>query len=80
MARYPHLLHGPRECVHELLMHVNLHFSLGQPFQLFTALDWVTIPATVIASFIFFGFLVAGEEIESQCQITLTSRSLLAVI
>jgi len=35
------------------------------PFQVVNVLRWVTIPATVLASFIFFGFLVAGEEIEN---------------
>ncbi|KAG0694488.1 Bestrophin, RFP-TM, chloride channel-domain-containing protein [Suillus ampliporus] len=35
------------------------------PFQLWSTLKWLTIPASVIASFIFFGFVVAGEEIES---------------
>jgi ion channel-forming bestrophin family protein len=35
------------------------------PFQIWTAFKWLTIPATAILSFIFFGFLVAGEEIEN---------------
>ncbi|KAH7333731.1 Bestrophin, RFP-TM, chloride channel-domain-containing protein [Rhizoctonia solani] len=34
------------------------------PFQLWMSLGYVTIPATAVASFIFFGFLAAGEEIE----------------
>jgi putative membrane protein len=37
-----------------------------QPFQILTTLKWLTIPATAILSFMFFGFLVAGEEIESR--------------
>ncbi|EAU89262.2 hypothetical protein CC1G_03527 [Coprinopsis cinerea okayama7 len=40
-------------------------YCLALPFQLWKPLQWVTIPATTIASFIFFGFLVAGEEIEN---------------
>jgi len=35
------------------------------PFQVTPILGWITIHATVLASFIFFGFLVAGEEIEN---------------
>ncbi|KDN46881.1 hypothetical protein RSAG8_03958, partial [Rhizoctonia solani AG-8 WAC10335] len=35
------------------------------PFQLWPSLKWVTIPATSIVAFLFFGFLVAGEEIEN---------------
>ncbi|KAH9950712.1 UPF0187-domain-containing protein [Amylocystis lapponica] len=35
------------------------------PFQIWLTLGWLTIPATCLLSFIFFGFLVAGEEIES---------------
>ncbi|KAF8266251.1 Bestrophin, RFP-TM, chloride channel-domain-containing protein [Lactarius quietus] len=38
---------------------------ITQPFQLWTTLKYVTIPGTIIASFVFFGFLVAGEEIEN---------------
>lgn len=38
-----------------------------QPLQIYPTLKWVTIPATGIISFVFFGFLVAGEEIESTC-------------
>ncbi|OJA09612.1 hypothetical protein AZE42_01405 [Rhizopogon vesiculosus] len=36
-----------------------------KPFQLWSALEWFSVPASVIASFIFFGFVVAGEEIEN---------------
>lgn len=35
-----------------------------QPFQLWSTLEWVTIPGTVIVAYIFFGFLVNGDEIE----------------
>ncbi|CAE6426976.1 unnamed protein product [Rhizoctonia solani] len=35
------------------------------PFQLWPTLKWLTIPATSIAAFLFFGFIVAGEEIEN---------------
>jgi len=44
---------------------VTLIYCFFLPFQLWPTLKWVTIPGTVIASFIFFGFLVAGEEIEN---------------
>ncbi|RDB30055.1 hypothetical protein Hypma_013889 [Hypsizygus marmoreus] len=44
---------------------VTIIYCLALPFQIWTALKWVTIPGTIIASFIFFGFLVAGEEIEN---------------
>jgi len=40
-------------------------YVLALPFQIVSVLNWVTIPATVLASFIFFGFIVAGEEIEN---------------
>ncbi|KAG1835830.1 Bestrophin, RFP-TM, chloride channel-domain-containing protein [Suillus subalutaceus] len=43
---------------------VTVVYCLALPFQVWSTLKWVTIPATVVASFIFFGFLVAGEEIE----------------
>ncbi|KAG8995487.1 hypothetical protein FRB94_009136 [Tulasnella sp. JGI-2019a] len=35
------------------------------PFQLWTTLKYLTIPATAISTFIFYGFIVAGEEIEN---------------
>jgi len=44
---------------------VTVVYCLALPFQVWLTLKWVTIPATVLASFIFFGFLVAGEEIEN---------------
>ena len=44
---------------------VAVIYVLALPFQIYTTLGWITIPATGIISFIFFGFLVAGEEIES---------------
>ncbi|EIN05576.1 UPF0187-domain-containing protein [Punctularia strigosozonata HHB-11173 SS5] len=40
-------------------------YCLVLPFQIVGPLDWVTIPGTAIVSFFFFGFLVAGEEIEN---------------
>jgi putative membrane protein len=40
-------------------------YCLLLPFQIWTALRWLTIPGTAILSFMFFGFLVAGEEIEN---------------
>ncbi|KAG1720376.1 UPF0187-domain-containing protein [Suillus lakei] len=44
---------------------VTLVYCITLPFQLWSTLQWLTIPASVIASFIFFGFVVAGEEIEN---------------
>ncbi|EPQ51232.1 UPF0187-domain-containing protein [Gloeophyllum trabeum ATCC 11539] len=44
---------------------VTVIYCLALPFQIYTYLGWITIPGTAIASFIFFGFLVAGEEIEN---------------
>ncbi|KAH7890240.1 Bestrophin, RFP-TM, chloride channel-domain-containing protein [Phlebopus sp. FC_14] len=57
----------------ELLCRYSIHlwlvtviYCLALPFQIWSALKWLAIPATVLASFAFFGFLVAGEEIESK--------------
>ncbi|KAG1807699.1 Bestrophin, RFP-TM, chloride channel-domain-containing protein [Suillus variegatus] len=44
---------------------ITMLYIAALPFQLWTTLKWFTIPATVIASLVFYGFLVAGEEIES---------------
>jgi len=44
---------------------VTLVYCFFLPFQLWSTLRYMTIPGTVVASFIFFGFLVAGEEIEN---------------
>lgn len=44
---------------------VTVVYCFFLPFQLWPTLKWLTIPGTVGASFIFFGFLVAGEEIEN---------------
>ncbi|KAH9072942.1 UPF0187-domain-containing protein [Lactarius deliciosus] len=44
---------------------VTLVYCFFLPFQLWPTLKYVTIPGTIVASFVFFGFLVAGEEIES---------------
>lgn len=35
------------------------------PFQLVKLLDWVTIPATICASYIILGLLMIGKELES---------------
>ncbi|KAL0058351.1 hypothetical protein AAF712_014970 [Marasmius tenuissimus] len=40
-------------------------YCFALPPQIWVTLGWLTIPATVILTFIFFGFLVAGEEIEN---------------
>ncbi|KAI0300548.1 Bestrophin, RFP-TM, chloride channel-domain-containing protein, partial [Multifurca ochricompacta] len=47
------------------LWSVTVVYCFFLPFQLWPTLGYVTIPGTIIASFVFFGFLVAGEEIES---------------
>jgi predicted membrane chloride channel (bestrophin family) len=44
---------------------VTLVYCFFLPFQLWPTLKFLTIPGTIMASFIFFGFLVAGEEIEN---------------
>ncbi|KAG6883533.1 hypothetical protein C0992_008533 [Termitomyces sp. T32_za158] len=44
---------------------VSLIYCFALPFEIWSALKWLTIPATIIVSFAFFGFLVAGEEIEN---------------
>ncbi|KZP07968.1 UPF0187-domain-containing protein [Athelia psychrophila] len=44
---------------------VTTIYCLALPLQIWATLKWLTIPATVILAFIFFGFLVAGEEIEN---------------
>ncbi|KAF7980066.1 hypothetical protein HWV62_39850 [Athelia sp. TMB] len=44
---------------------VTTIYCLALPLQIWATLKWITIPATVILAFIFFGFLVAGEEIEN---------------
>ncbi|TRM58542.1 Bestrophin, RFP-TM, chloride channel-domain-containing protein [Schizophyllum amplum] len=44
---------------------VLILYCLALPIQIWYYLKWVTIPATIIITFIFFGFLVAGEEIEN---------------
>nr|GAT50619.1 predicted protein [Mycena chlorophos] len=40
-------------------------YCLTIPSQVVATMAWLTIPATIILAFIFFGFLVAGEEIEN---------------
>jgi len=44
---------------------VTVMYCLVLPFQIWTALGWITIPGTAAVAFVFFGFLVAGEEIEN---------------
>ncbi|KAF8880638.1 Bestrophin, RFP-TM, chloride channel-domain-containing protein [Infundibulicybe gibba] len=39
--------------------------KIGDVPTIYSALKWLTIPSTIIASFIFFGFLAAGDEIEN---------------
>jgi hypothetical protein len=44
---------------------VTIIYCLALPLQVWPTLKWLTIPATGMMSFIFFGFIVAGEEIEN---------------
>jgi len=44
---------------------VTVIYCLALPFQVWSTLGWITIPGTTVAAFVFFGFLVAGEEIEN---------------
>ncbi|KAF6760427.1 Bestrophin, RFP-TM, chloride channel-domain-containing protein [Ephemerocybe angulata] len=44
---------------------VTIIYCLALPLQIWKTMHWMTIPATAVISFIFFGFLVAGEEIEN---------------
>ncbi|KAK2462823.1 hypothetical protein APHAL10511_005214 [Amanita phalloides] len=44
---------------------VTALYCWAMPFQLWSTFGWLTIPGTTAASFIYFGFLVAGEEIEN---------------
>ncbi|KAI1798289.1 Bestrophin, RFP-TM, chloride channel-domain-containing protein [Ganoderma leucocontextum] len=47
------------------LWSVTVLYCFLLPFQIWSTLKWLTIPGTALLSFIFFGFLVAGEEIEN---------------
>ncbi|KAJ7457185.1 Bestrophin, RFP-TM, chloride channel-domain-containing protein [Mycena galericulata] len=44
---------------------VTTIYCLVLPSQILATMGWVTIPATILLTFVFFGFLVAGEEIEN---------------
>jgi len=44
---------------------VTIVYCIFLPFMIWSDLKYVTIPSTVVLSFMFFGFLVAGEEIEN---------------
>ncbi|KAJ7202053.1 UPF0187-domain-containing protein [Mycena pura] len=44
---------------------VTALYCLSLPSQIVATMGWQTIPATVVLAFVFFGFLVAGEEIEN---------------
>lgn len=44
---------------------VTILYCLALPLQVWKPLQWMTIPASTIVTFMFFGFLVAGEEIEN---------------
>ncbi|KAG2367579.1 Bestrophin, RFP-TM, chloride channel-domain-containing protein [Suillus spraguei] len=44
---------------------ITMLYCAVLPFQLWSTLKWFTIPAAVIAKLVFYGFLMAGEEIEN---------------
>lgn len=44
---------------------LTIIYCLILPFQTLATLGWFTIPATVLACFMFFGFLLAGAEINN---------------
>ncbi|KAJ7827138.1 Bestrophin, RFP-TM, chloride channel-domain-containing protein [Mycena olivaceomarginata] len=44
---------------------VTTIYCLCLPSQIVSTMGWLTIPGTSLLTFIFFGFLVAGEEIEN---------------
>lgn len=44
---------------------VTVIYCMFLPFQILTTMNWITIPGTTVVAFVFFGFLVAGEEIEN---------------
>jgi len=44
---------------------VTTLYCFAMPFQLWPTIGWWSIPGTIASSFIYFGFLVAGEEIEN---------------
>ncbi|KAJ6521125.1 Bestrophin, RFP-TM, chloride channel-domain-containing protein [Mycena capillaripes] len=44
---------------------VTTFYCLALPSQIVSTMQWLTIPGTILLTFIFFGFLVAGEEIEN---------------
>ncbi|KAI6157318.1 UPF0187-domain-containing protein [Pisolithus tinctorius] len=44
---------------------LTIIYCLLLPFQTLSTLGWLTVPGTVLACFMFFGFLVAGAEIEN---------------
>jgi len=44
---------------------VTVFYCLALPFQIWKTMGWITIPGTTVVAFVFFGFLVAGEEIEN---------------
>ncbi|KAF8601085.1 UPF0187-domain-containing protein [Ceratobasidium sp. AG-I] len=55
---------------------VCLVYILFLPFQLWKQLGYVTIPATGIVAFLFFGFLAAGEEIENPFGVVVAQNDL----
>ncbi|KAG2343413.1 UPF0187-domain-containing protein [Suillus weaverae] len=44
---------------------VTLFYCLSLPFQLWSVFEWFTIPVSVLATFVFFGFFVIGDAIEN---------------
>ncbi|KAF5354155.1 hypothetical protein D9756_007124 [Leucocoprinus leucothites] len=48
------------------LWSITILYCLLVPIMIWPRLGWLTIPATAIVAFLFFGFLVLGEDIESE--------------
>ncbi|KAF7318124.1 hypothetical protein HMN09_00320400 [Mycena chlorophos] len=60
-----HILTTPLPFVYSVhIRHVVWLFLFLLPFQLVSMFGWHTVPAVTLASFIYLGFLAAGEEIE----------------
>jgi putative membrane protein len=60
------VLHTPLPAAYSILIsQITWIYVLMLPFQLYSALNWVTIPGTMIASYIILGLAAIGGEIEN---------------
>lgn len=60
------VLHTPLPAAYSIVIsQVTWIYVLMLPFQLYSALNWVTIPGTMIASYIILGIAAIGGEIEN---------------